>query len=297
MKSIKPTRGDRVFLAIDTVFLLAALLLVLYPLYFVVIASFSDPTAVAGGETFFWVKGFQMRGYQLVLSDADVLVGYKNTVLYTVLGTLISLFMTLTAGYALTVDFAGRKFVNLLFTFTMFFGGGMIPGYFLIRDLGMLDTIWAMVIPGSLSVYNLMVARTFISGNIPVSLYEAAQIDGSSRIGFFVRIVLPLSGVLIAILALFYGVGYWNSYMSAILYITDRKLFPLQLVLRETLILNQSAEADVLSQNPEMIAEKQRVADSMKYSLIIVSSLPVLMLYPFLQRYFIGGVLIGSVKE
>ena len=184
----------------------------------------------------------------------------------------------------------------LMMTFTMYFGGGMIPTYFLIRDLGMLNTMWVMIVPGAISVYNTMVARTFMSTNIGDSLYEAAEMDGCSRIRFFVSIVLPLSGVLIAILTLFYGVGHWNSYFNAILYISDRGKYPLQLVLREILVLNQVAASDLASMDPDMIGYMQRIADTMKYALIIITSIPVLILYPFLQKYFVKGVMVGSMK-
>ena len=217
MAAIKPTRSDRIFQIINTVFLGLLLLVIAYPLYFVVIASFSDPTEVYTGKVLLWVKGFQTTGYKQVLMDHDVLIGYKNTLIYTIVGTLVNLAFTMTAGYALTTNFIGKKPISFLITFTMFFGGGMIPTYFLMRNLRILNTLWVMVLPGAVSVYNLMITRTFIAGNISDALYEAAEIDGCSRLRFFFAIVVPLSGVLIAILTLFYGVGHWNSYMNAIL--------------------------------------------------------------------------------
>ncbi len=296
MSTIRWSKGDRVFQWVNTIVLTLTLVIILYPLYFVLIASFSDPTAVARGDVFISIKGFQTLGYHYVLSDPDVLIGYRNSILYTVLGTIINLILTLTAGYALSLRFMGKTFLSLFFTFTMFFSGGMIPNYFLIRDLGMLDSVWALLLPGAVSVYNLFITRTFISGNISDSLYEAAEIDGCSHIRFFLFIVLPLSGVLIAILTLFYGLGHWNSYFNAILYITDRKKFPLQLVLREILILNKISASDIANQDPELLAQMQQVADTMKYSLIVVASVPFLVLYPFLQKYFVKGVMIGSIK-
>ena len=296
MAAIKPTRSDRIFQIINTVFLGLLLLVIAYPLYFVVIASFSDPTEVYTGKVLLWVKGFQTTGYKQVLMDHDVLIGYKNTLIYTIVGTLVNLAFTMTAGYALTTNFIGKKPISFLITFTMFFGGGMIPTYFLMRNLRILNTLWVMVLPGAVSVYNLMITRTFIAGNISDALYEAAEIDGCSRLRFFFAIVLPLSGVLIAILTLFYGVGHWNSYMNAILYLNQRKRFPLQMVLRELLIENQVSANDVQNNDPELLAYMQQLADTMKYSLIIIASVPVLILYPFLQRYFVKGVMIGSVK-
>ncbi len=296
MAAIKPTRSDRIFQIINTVFLGLLLLVIAYPLYFVVIASFSDPTEVYTGKVLLWVKGFQTTGYKQVLMDHDVLIGYKNTLIYTIVGTLVNLAFTMTAGYALTTNFIGKKPISFLITFTMFFGGGMIPTYFLMRNLRILNTLWVMVLPGAVSVYNLMITRTFIAGNISDALYEAAEIDGCSRLRFFFAIVVPLSGVLIAILTLFYGVGHWNSYMNAILYLNQRKRFPLQMVLRELLIENQVSANDVQNNDPELLAYMQQLADTMKYSLIIIASVPVLILYPFLQRYFVKGVMIGSVK-
>lgn len=296
MAAIKPTRSDRFFQIINTVFLGLLLLVIAYPLYFVVIASFSDPTEVYTGKVLLWVKGFQTTGYKQVLMDHDVLIGYKNTLIYTIVGTLVNLAFTMTAGYALTTNFIGKKPISFLITFTMFFGGGMIPTYFLMRNLRILNTLWVMVLPGAVSVYNLMITRTFIAGNISDALYEAAEIDGCSRLRFFFAIVVPLSGVLIAILTLFYGVGHWNSYMNAILYLNQRKRFPLQMVLRELLIENQVSANDVQNNDPELLAYMQQLADTMKYSLIIIASVPVLILYPFLQRYFVKGVMIGSVK-
>lgn len=296
MAAIKPTRSDRIFQIINTVFLGLLLLVIAYPLYFVVIASFSDPTEVYTGKVLLWVKGFQTTGYKQVLMDHDVLIGYKNTLIYTIVGTLVNLAFTMTAGYALTTNFIGKKPISFLITFTMFFGGGMIPTYFLMRNLRILNTLWVMVLPGAVSVYNLMITRTFIAGNISDALYEAAEIDGCSRLRFFFAIVVPLSGVLIAILTLFYGVGHWNSYMNAILYLNQRKRFPLQMVLRELLIENQMSANDVQNNDPELLAYMQQLADTMKYSLIIIASVPVLILYPFLQRYFVKGVMIGSVK-
>ena len=296
MPAVRMSKGDRIFQIVNTIFLLLLLVIVAYPLYFVVIAAFSDPDAVARGEVLLYIKGFQTQGFKFVLSDQDVIYGYCNSLLYTLVGTAINIILTMTAGYALSVPFAGRRPIMLLMTFTMYFSGGMIPSYFLMRDIGLLNSFWVMVLPGAVSVYNTMVARTFIRSNINESLYEAAEMDGCSRIRFFISIVLPVSGVLIAIMTLFYGVGHWNSYFNAILYINDRKKFPLQLVLREILVLNQVAASDIAGQDPELLAFMQKIADTMKYALIIVSSVPVLILYPFLQKYFVKGIMVGSMK-
>lgn len=295
-RRIKYTRSDAIFQIVNTFVLVTVLLIILYPLYFVVIASISSPTEVAAGRVLLWPRGIALTGYKQVLSDNDVIFGYRNTIIYTILGTTINIILTMTAGYALSIDFVGKGPLMLFFSFTMFFSGGMIPAYFLMRDLHLLDTVWAMVLPGAVSVYNMMITRTFIAGNIPQALFESAELDGCSRIRFFVYIVIPLSGVLMAILTLFYGVAHWNSYFNAILYISKRERFPLQLVLREILILNKVSASDMANTDPELLAQMQDTADLMKYSLIIISSLPVLILYPFLQRFFVKGVMIGSVK-
>ena len=294
---IRDSRGDRIFYAVNTISLTLLLLIVAYPLYFVVIASISDISFVNAGEVVFWPKGISFVGYEKVLSHAGVRTGAFNTLFYTLAGTAINLCLTMAGAYALTVDFPGRGFINFLFAFTMFFSGGMIPSYFVIRSLGMLDTIWAMLLPGAVSMYNLIIARTFISSTIPAELFEAAQIDGCGKIRFFLSVVVPLSGTLIAILTLFCAVSHWNSYFNAILYINERKLYPLQLILREILVQNQVAANEIKNVTDiEGQAALQKIADSMKYSLIIISTLPILVVYPFLQKYFVKGVMIGSVK-
>ena len=294
---IRDSRGDRIFYAVNTISLTLLLLIVAYPLYFVVIASISDISFVNAGEVVLWPKGISFVGYEKVLSHAGVRTGAFNTLFYTLAGTAINLCLTMAGAYALTVYFPGRGFINFLFAFTMFFSGGMIPSYFVIRSLGMLDTIWAMLLPGAVSMYNLIIARTFISSTIPAELFEAAQIDGCGKIRFFLSVVVPLSVTLIAILTLFCAVSHWNSYFNAILYINERKLYPLQLILREILVQNQVAANEIKNVTDiEGQAALQKIADSMKYSLIIISTLPILVVYPFLQKYFVKGVMIGSVK-
>ena len=197
-------------------------------------------------------------------------------------------------GYALSIKFPGRRVINFLITFTMFFGGGIIPTYFVIRDLGLLNSFWVMILPGAISAYNLILTRSYIEQSIPEEMYEAASIDGCNRFNYFLKIVLPLSGVLISIMTLFYAVGHWNSYFSAMMYIDDPNLYPLQLVLREILVNNNIHVEDMI--DPEEIERAEMLRESLKYSLIVVGSLPVLILYPFLQKYFVKGIMIGSIK-
>jgi len=286
---------DRVVFAILTLIFVA----VAYPLYFIVISSFSDPVKVAAGEVFLFPNGFTLDGYKEVFKTGTVMRGFFNSVYYTVVGVAVNLFVTLPTAYALSRDdFCGRRTVTIFYIVTMFVSGGMIPTYMVVRALGMLDTVWALVIPGALGVYNLMVTRTFFKVNIPSEMLDAARIDGCTDTRFFLRVVLPISGAIIAILVLWCGVGHWNSYFSALLYISSRAKQPLQMELRSILLL-QAAEQVHTFTTADMVAERQRleaIKELMKYSLIIVANLPMLMLYPFIQRHFVKGVQIGSLK-
>ena len=269
-------------------------LLWFYPLYYILIASVSDYKAVGRGEVVLWPKGFSLDAYIKVFKKDSIMIGYRNTLVYTDLGSALNLILTLTSAYALSVKFPGRRLINFLITFTMFFSGGIIPTYFLYRDLGLLNSLWVMILPGAVSAYNLIIARTFITNNISIELYEAAEIDGCSRFRFFINIVLPLSTILISILTLFYAVGHWNSYFNALMYLDDPNLYPLQLVSREILISENVSTMDMI--DPDELARSEQLRESLKYALIIVASLPVLILYPFLQKYFIKGIMIGSIK-
>lgn len=294
IKNNRKPQSDKMFYVLNTILLLVILISVLYPLYFVLIASVSDYKAVGRGDVVFLPKGFTIDSYIKVFNKESILIGYRNTLFYTVFGTAINLMLTLMAGYALSVKFPGKRIINFLITFTMFFSGGIIPTYFIIRDLGILNTIWVMILPGAVSAYNLIIARTFMSSNISSEIYEAAVIDGCNRLRFFTYIVLPLSTVLISVLTLFYAVGHWNSYFSAMMYIDDPKLYPLQLVAREILIGENISTMDII--DPEKLERSEQLRESLKYSLIVIASLPVLILYPFLQKYFIKGIMVGSLK-
>jgi len=271
------------------------LLAVLYPLYFIVIASVSDPNAINSGQVWFWPKNLTFEGYERILGDSAIWRGYRNSILYTALGTTINVFLTLTAAYALSrKDLVGRNLIMFFFAFTMFFSGGLIPTYLVVRDLKMINTIWALVIPNAVAVWNIIIARTFFESTIPQELLEAAQIDGCSNTKFFWKIVLPLAKPLIAIMILFYGIGHWNSFFDALIYLRDEALYPLQIILRNILIQNEMSAQMVM--DVESYAAQQRVAELVKYGVIMVASVPPLILYPFLQKYFVKGVFVGSIK-
>jgi putative aldouronate transport system permease protein len=293
--SIKETALDRVFLIVVCSILGLIILAIIYPLYFTVIASFSDPQAVYQGRVLLLPKGFTVEGYQRLMMDPAIPRGYLNTVIITVMGTSISVFLTLTAAFALSNRrLFGRRFFTGFFAFTMFFNGGMIPTYILIRNLGLLNTFWALILPGCVGAWNLFLVRTFYTSTIPGELYEAAIIDGASVTYYYYRIALPLSSAIISVMVLYYGVGYWNLFFPALLYIRDNVLYPLQMVLRNIILENESLAMSDL--DAETVAARQRVADLLKYSSMIVASVPLLVIYPFLQKYFAQGVMVGSVK-
>lgn len=278
------------------VYLIAAviIMIVLYPLLFVVSASFSDPARVLSGEVWLLPKGPTLEAYANILHNEQIWTGYRNSILYTVVGTLINITMTLLAAYPLSrPDLPGRKGLMLIITLTMFFSGGLIPSYLLVKSLGMVDTMWALIIPGAISTYNLIVMRTYFQSSIPWELQEAAHIDGCSNWRLLISIILPLSKPILAVMVLFYAVGHWNAFFNALIYIRSEHLYPLQLILREILMISQSAGVDGGNVGME---EKILLSESIKYAVIIVSSLPVLVMYPFVQRHFVKGVMIGSIK-
>ena len=291
---LKKSHSDRVFDIVNTALLAIALLIVLYPLYFITIASFSDPNAIYQGKVYLLPKGITFDGYKKIFESRGIWDGYLNSVIYTVLGTGISVVMTIMTAYPLSrKDFLGRGLFMFLFTFTLIFSGGMIPTYLNVKNLGMINTLWAMVLPGAVLTYNLIIARTFFKMTIPDELLESAMMDGCSNTRFFLYVVVPLSPTLMAILVLFYDVTQWNAYFDALLYLSDKKRYPLQLVLRGILLQNESLSQMSLEDDPIRL---QRIADQIKYGVILMASLPMLMLYPFLQKYFVKGLMIGSVK-
>ena len=293
-RKIKDPLGDKVLYAIVHVVMVLLLIVTLYPLIYVLSASFSSPQAVSTGQVVLWPVDFSLRGYQEVFDYKVVWIGYRNTIFYTVCGTLINVIMTLCAAFALSKKtLPGRGFFTFLFTFTMLFSAGIVPTYLQMRELGIVNTVWAMMLPGAISVYNMIVTRTFIQ-NIPGELGEAAAIDGCSDFRYFTAILLPLSKAVISVISLYYAVSHWNSYFNAMIYLSDRDMFPLQLFLRDILVLNTVDASSIL--DPEEAQALEGMRDLLKYAMIVVSTVPILMVYPFIQKYFAKGVMVGSVK-
>ncbi|MDR2177204.1 MAG: carbohydrate ABC transporter permease [Treponema sp.] len=291
----KSSLSDKVFYAVIFIVLTLFFIMVLYPCVFVLSASFSSGSAVQSGRVVLFPVDISLEGYRTVFQTNTVWIGFRNSILYTLFGTLINIIMTMTTAYCLSrTDLPGRNGIMLLFTFTMFFNGGMIPSYMLIRNLGMLNTPWALIIPGAIGVYNMIIARTFIQNSIPGEMLDAAKIDGCSDFMYFVRIVLPLSKAIIAVLVLFYGVGHWNAYFNAMIYLNTKALYPLTIFLRDILMATQIDPSTV--SDPEAQLRLAEAAAVIKYSLIVVTMVPVIVIYPFVQKYFVKGVMIGSVK-
>lgn len=286
---------DKAFYFIINTILAIVTILVLYPLVYILSSSFSSPAAVSAGKVVLFPVEPSLRGYVEVFNYQPVFTGYYNTLIYTIGGTAINVVLTMCAAYALARrSLPARGFFTFLFTFTMLFSGGLIPNYILMRQIGIINTRWALLLPGAISAYNLIVTRTFIQNSIPDELMEAAQIDGCNDFKFFFMFVLPLSKAVLAVITLYYAVSHWNSYFNAFIYLTKRDLYPLQIFLREILVMNQ-VDAEMII-DPSMQEAMQGMADLLKYSLIVVSTAPILCVYPFLQRYFIKGVMIGSLK-
>jgi putative aldouronate transport system permease protein len=294
-RGAKGSLGDRWFDFANLSILSLVLVLVLYPLVYVVSASLSNPTLVLQGEVWLWPKELSLEAYKRVFENADIMIGYRNTILYTVVGTCVNIAMTTAGAYPLSRrDFYGRNAIMAFFVFTMFFSGGIIPTYLVVKSLGIINTFWVMILPGAVSVFNLIIMRTFFQNTIPLELQESAFMDGSTNTRILVSIVLPLSMPIIAVLILYYAVGHWNAFFNALIYLSDRKQYPLQLFLREILIQNQMEE--MMSGDTQSMVEQQNLAEGLKYAIIVVSSLPVLILYPALQKYFEKGIMIGAIK-
>lgn len=296
-RTIKLSRGDRAFLLSNDLILILSLILVAYPLIYIISASFSSPHATITGKVWLYPVEPSLEGYKAVFRNRDILNGYMNTIFYTVVGTAINVVITVCAAYPLSRrDLRTRNPIMFFFGFTMFFSGGMIPTYILLKQLGMINTPYVMIIPGALSVYNMIITRTFFQSNLSSELLEAAKIDGCSDIKFLIKIAIPLSKAVIAVITLFYAVEHWNAFFNALLYLSSKKLMPLQIVLREILVEN-TIGADMRNNvNLEEMIAKEGLAELLKYSLIIVASLPVLIIYPFIQKYFVKGVMLGSIK-
>ncbi len=295
-KAKRLTAGDRAFHYLNNLFLVLCLAVVLFPLLNIVSQSLSSPADVVAGRVLFWPVHFSLRGYTEIIQDRNLLNGFRNSFLYTGLGTLVSVALTVTAAWPLArKGFVGKGFIIVIFTFTMLFNGGLIPTYLLVHNLGMLDKIWAMILPNALSVWNMLIARTFFQNTIPEELYEASELDGSTDIRTFFSIVLPLSKPILAVMVLFYAVGIWNSYFDALIYLSDAARFPLQLVLRNILIVSKMMTFQTASSGMDL-SESFALTELLKYSVIVFASLPVMLLYPVIQKYFVKGIMIGSIK-
>ena len=299
---MRRTRADKIFDAANVALLSIITFAMIYPLWFVIVASFSDIVKVNAGAVTIWPVGFQTDAYFNVFSNSFIWTGYRNSILYTFLATIYNVAMTLGCAYALSRPaFRGKGIINFFFIFTLYFSGGLIPSYLLMKTLGLIDTIWVMILPGGMGVFNMIITRTFFRTNIPLELYESAKVDGSSEFRFFFTIALPLSGAIIAVMCLYAGVGNWNSWFGGLLYINKPSRYPLGLVLRSILIRFEAVEIETAK---SMISEeetilrlyRERMAQSMRYALIFISAAPLLIAYPFVQKYFVKGVLIGSLK-
>lgn len=290
--NMKKSIGEKAFDVLMYGCIGISILLILYPLYFILIASISDQNLVANGRVFLIPKGIQYGGFKKVFENDLLLSGYRNTILYTALGTVVNMVLTIPAAYALSrKDFLPRRVLMFLFVFTMYFSGGLVPTYLLMKDLRLLNTIWAMIIPFAVNVTNLIIARSFFESSIPDELLEAAVMDGCSNTKFFLHIVLPLSKAILAVITLYYAVQHWNEYFNALIYLKDTALYPLQLVIRDILVMNQKASASASAASSAV-----QIAEQVKYAVILISTVPVMIFFPFVQKYFMKGVMIGAVK-
>jgi putative aldouronate transport system permease protein len=293
------TKTDRAFDVVNVLLLFLVLVATAYPVYFVLIASISSPTLVSAGHVYLWPRGLNVEGYKYIFRDPRIMLGYRNSIIYAVGQTVISLVLTIPAAYALSrKDLMGRGFIVIFFVFTMYFNGGIIPFYIVVRRLGLVNSVWSLMLPNAVNVFNLIVARTFFSTTIPDELLESAQLDGCTNTRFFVSVVLPLSRAIIAIVVLFNVVQNWNAFFHALLFINDQAKYPLQLVLRKLLILNQllTGGEGLETMSPEEIQRRQFIADLLRYGIIVVAVAPLMILYPFIQRHFVRGIMVGSLK-
>ncbi len=292
---IKESRGDRAFEVCVYIIVTVILILVAYPLIYVISASLSNPVDIITGRLILFPRDLQFRAYRAVFASRDVLLGYRNTVLYSVAGTAINILMTTSGAYALSRrDMYGRTAITFMISFTMFFSGGMIPTYIVIKDLGLLNSFWVMVVPGAISTTNLLIMRNYFQHSVPQEIIEAAYVDGCTNVGTLVRVVLPVSKSIIAVMVIFYLVGHWNSYFNAMLYLNDRSRYTLQVFLREILIKNGLGDMGAGSETSTV--EMTLLYESLKFAVIVVATLPMMLFYPFMQRYFVKGVMMGSIK-
>lgn len=296
MRKTKRITQDKVVYFVNYVLLTLLLMIVLYPIIYIVSCSFSSGDALMSAKVRFLPVEPTLESYETVFEYDSIWTGYLNSIVYTVSGTALSIALTLLAAYPLSRDdFRGKKFFTVLFVFTMMFNGGLIPTYLLVKNLNLTDTMWAVILPTAVSAYNMIVARTFFKQSIPKEMLEAAEIDGCTDFRFFCKIVLPLSAPIVAVLCLWVAVGLWNSYFNPMIYINSESKYPLQLVLRKILLMSQ-VDFTTASVDPEKLAKNQYLSEMLKYGTIVISSLPLMIIYPFVQKYFVKGVMIGSVK-
>jgi len=292
---IRESRVDAIFMLVNNTILVLIFLAVFYPLVYVLSASFSDPNAVAAGKVWLWPVSFTTKAYVRIFEYSRIWSGYANSIFYASVGTFVNVAMTVLAAYPLSrKDLFGKNFILFLFVFSMMFSGGLIPFYITVNQMGLYNTRWALIIPQALSVWNMIIAITYFRTSLPQELLEAAQLDGCSDIQYLWRIVLPLSAPIIAVLSLFYAVGHWNQFFTALIFLADKDLFPLQLILRDILVANTIDPG--LLEDAKTMAAKAGLRDLLKFALIVVASGPVLMIYPFVQRYFVKGLMIGAIK-
>ena len=291
---MKMSTGERVFGIVNAIIMITICLIIIYPIYYVVIASMTDPVIVNSGKPLLFVEKLYLKGYETTLKYKPLWTAYGNTILYTVVGSITSLIATVPAGYALSrKDLPGRRGLIFVFTFTMFFSGGIIPLYLTIKSLGIYNSIWAMVLPVAVSAYNLIVCRSFFEAGIPGELLEAAKVGGCSDFRFFFEIAIPISTTIIAVMCLFYATAMWNQFFNALMYLKDDDKMPLQVVLRNLVLMNQ---ANQMGSSGDAMITKQKLAEQLKYCIVVASAVPLLAAYPFLQKYFAKGVTIGAVK-
>lgn len=294
---IKALGNDRITDAVINIVLAIVAFVCLYPLWFVLIASFSDPSSIIRGEVFLWPVNMTTAAYEGLLERPEIWLGYRNTIFYTVTGTIWTLICTVPTAYALSRPrLPGRKFINLIFLISMYFSGGIIPTFMLVNSIGWVDTVWSLIIPGGITCYNMIITRSFFMGNVPEDLYDASRIDGTSYTGFFLRVVLPLSKSIVAILSLFAIQRCWNTYMTAKIYIYSGELYTLQQVIQNFINQANAGLAELQATDPTAYLQKMREQQLLKYAIVIVSIIPLILIYPLIQKYLVKGVMVGAVK-
>lgn len=296
-KKLRTDKSDVIFDMVHKLLMVLAFLIVAYPIWYIIIASFSSATQVQAGKVVFLPKDFTLIGYKHVMEEKDIWIGFRNSLFYTAFGTCLSLITSVCAAYPMSRrDFAAAKVLTIVYTITMFFNGGIIPLFLVVKSLKMYNTIWAIILPTTLSVYNIFVMKSTFSATIPNELLEAARIDGCSNVRFIAKVVVPISKPILAVMALFYASARWNEYFNCLMFLTDRNKFSLQVFLREILIQTEYAAGMMTGSDLKAVEEAQLLRENLKYSLIIIASIPMILVYPFVQKYFVKGIMLGAVK-